>query len=85
MSEQEMVQVSKAQLERLKKLEEKERKAQLHARKAAIKIALLAEKAKKAGIKVSEEEINAKMAEQDAKKATGTATKTESDQVQMED
>ncbi|WP_136525738.1 hypothetical protein [Geomonas ferrireducens] len=68
MSNQEMVEVTKAQLERLKKLEEKERKAQLHARKAAIKVALLAEKAKKAGVKVSEEEIQAKMAEQDAKK-----------------
>jgi len=69
MSEQEMVRATQAQLDRLAVLEEKERKALLNARRAAIKITILAEKAKKEGITVSKEEIAAKMAEQDARKA----------------
>ena len=73
MSGQTMVQATQAQLDRLAKLEEKERKALLHARKAAVKMVLLAEKAKKAGVTVSEAEIKAKMAEQDAKKAAAEA------------
>lgn len=69
MSTGEMVQVSKAVLDRLL---EKERKSLLNARKAAIKIAILADKAKKQGITVSKEEIDAKLAEQDAKKVSET-------------
>lgn len=73
MSAVEMVQVSKEQLARLEKLEEKERKTLLNARRAAIKIAILADKAKKANIMVSKEEIDKKIAEQDAKKVTDAA------------
>ena len=81
MSGQEMVQATKAQLDRLAALEEKEAKTLLHARKAAVKSALLAEKAKKAGFTVSEAEIKAKMDEQNAKKVAeaAPATVTEED------
>jgi hypothetical protein len=82
MSELEMVQVSKADRD---KWLARERKAQLSARRASTKTALLAEKAKKAGITVSKEEINAKIAEQDAKKAPVAALEPISSQSVDED
>jgi hypothetical protein len=77
MSAVEMVQVSKADRD---KWLARELKAQMSARRASTKTAILADKAKKAGITVSKEEIDKKIAEQDAKKATeaATASKAES-------
>jgi hypothetical protein len=55
---------------RLAKLEEMERKQKLSARKAAAKIQLYAEKAKAAGIVVTKAEVDAKIAEEDARRAS---------------
>lgn len=62
-----MVQVDAA---RLAKLEEMERKAKLSARKATVKSLIYVEKAKAAGITVTKAEVDARIAEEDAKKAS---------------
>jgi hypothetical protein len=62
---------------RYAKLEEMERKQKLSARRAAVKNILFVEKAKAAGIKVSKAEVDAKMAEEDARKASDSAPTTE--------
>lgn len=51
------------------KLEEMERKAKLSARKATVKNLIFVEKAKEAGITVTKAEVDARIAEEDAKKA----------------
>ena len=75
METQDMVQVSKA---RLDKLEEMERKQRLSARRASIKNLIYVEKAKAAGIQVSKAEVDAKMAAEDAQKAAEAAPTAES-------
>jgi len=55
---------------RFAKLEEMERKAKLSARKATVKNLIYVEKAKAAGITVSKAEVDAKIAEEDAKKVS---------------
>jgi len=70
MSASEMVQVSKADRD---KWLARDLKSQMSGRRAAIKTAILADKARKAGITVSKEEIDNKIAEQDAKKVTEAA------------
>lgn len=67
----EMIHVDAA---RFKKLEEMERKAKLSARKATVKNLIFVEKAKKAGITVTKAEVDARIAEEDDKKA-GEAAK----------
>ncbi|TSK08813.1 MAG: hypothetical protein FPO08_05800 [Geobacter sp.] len=57
--------------ERLKKLEERERKDKLAARMSAVKLQLYAKKAKEQNIIVTKEEILNHMAAEDAKKASG--------------
>jgi hypothetical protein len=64
------VQVSKADYD---KWLARDLKAQMSGRRAAIKTAILADKAKKAGITVSKEEIDNKIVEQDAKKVVEAA------------
>lgn len=68
---EEMITVNAA---RFKKLEEMEAKAKLSARKATIKNLIYVEKAKDLGIEVTKAEIDARIAAEDAKKASETAT-----------
>jgi hypothetical protein len=58
--------------ERLRKLEAMEAKAKLSARKATVKNLIFVEKAKAAGITVSKAEVEARIAEEDARKASAT-------------
>lgn len=67
MSDQGMVSVSAAELQRLQKIDAAQK---LSGRKAAARIWLLADKAKAAGFKVTKAEIDAKIAADDAKKAS---------------
>lgn len=55
--------------ERFKRLEAMEAKAKLSARKATVKNALYVEKAKAQGVIVTKAEVEARIAEEDAKKA----------------
>lgn len=68
---EEMITVNAA---RFKKLEEMEAKAKLSARKATIKNLIYVEKAKDLGIEVTKAEIDARIAAEDAKKSSETAT-----------
>jgi hypothetical protein len=67
METQNMVQVDAT---RWAKLEEMERKQKLSARRATLKNVIYVQKAKEAGIKVSKAEVDAKMAAEDAQKAS---------------
>jgi len=61
---------------RYAKLEEMERKAKLSARRATVKNLLYVEKAKAAGIKVSKSDVDARIATEDAQKASEVADAT---------
>jgi len=74
MSTEELVQVSKATLDRYMALEAK---AKLSARRATAKNVLYVEKAKKAGITVTKAEIDAKIKKDDTNKNTETTDPNE--------
>ena len=57
---------------RFARLEEMERKAKLSARKATVKNLLFVEKAKDLGIEVTKAEVDARIAEEDAKKLSAS-------------
>jgi hypothetical protein len=62
---------------RYQKLEEMERKAKLSARRATVKNLLFVEKAKEAKITVSKAEVDARIAADDAEKASEPAPAAE--------
>jgi chlorite dismutase len=66
-----MVQVSAAELERLRKIDAK---MKLSARRSAVKNLIYVEMAKAAGITVSKADVDSRIAAEDAKKASEAAT-----------